>query len=164
MILEVAQSEIVLCWGVVLDSLAGFQQIGNGLAILFDLPIAIPAVEQSLEVGLPCLYPLQPFREILNRVGKVHQPCMDQPSVEVIEPVVGLEADGLLELCEGVVDLVEHHHAVAPIGVVLRVLIIEPDCSSEIIHGLLVVPGGHEGVAPVRVVFGVGGALVVGGG
>lgn len=87
---------------------------------------------------------------------------MDEAPIEVVEAVVWLKTDGLFELCECVVDLVEHHHAVTSIGVVLGVLVIEANSRAKVIHCLLVVSGGHEGVATVSVVLGMGGALVVG--
>ena len=87
---------------------------------------------------------------------------MDQSSIEVVESIVGFEADSFFELCKRVVDLVEHHHAVASIGVILWVFIIESNRSSEVIHGLLIVTGGHKGVASVRMVLGMGRTFIVG--
>ena len=86
----------------------------------------------------------------------VHKPCVDEAAVEVIEAVVGFKRDGFFKFSQGVVDLVEHHHAVTPVRVVLCVFVIEPDGSAEIVHGLLVVPNGHEGLSSLGVVFGVG--------
>lgn len=58
--------------------------------------------------------------------------------------------------------MVEHHHAVTSIGVVLRIFIIESNRSSKVIHGLLIVSGSHEGVASIRMVLGMSGPLIVG--
>ena len=69
---------------------------------------------------------------------------MDEAAVEVIEAVVGFKRDGFFKFSQGVVDLVEHHHAVTPVRVVLCVFVIEPDGSAEIVHGLLVVPNAMK--------------------
>jgi len=63
--------------------------------------------------------------------------------------------DGFMELGESVIDLVEHHHAVAPVGIVLSILFVEADGSPKVIHGLLVVPNRHKSLPPFRVVLGV---------
>ena len=143
-------------WGIVLHGLARFGEIGNRLPILFDLSIAVASVEESLEVGLASFYVLQSFGEVLDGVGKVHEPGMHQSSVEVIKSIVGFQTDCLLELGQSIVDLIEHHHAVSSIGVVLWIFVIEADGCSEVVHGLLVVADSHEGVASVCMVFSVG--------
>lgn len=148
--------------GVIFHRLTSFGEVNNGFQVLLDLSITISSVEQSLEVCLSSFDVLEPFSEVLDGVGKVHQPCMDQSSIEVVESIVGFEADSFFELCKRVVDLVEHHHAVASIGVILWVFIIESNRSSEVIHGLLIVTGGHKGVASVRMVLGMGRTFIVG--
>ena len=80
---------------------------------------------------------------------------MHQAAIEVIEAIIGFETDSFFELCKGVVDLVEHHHAVSPIGIVLRIFVIEANGSSEVIHCLLVVSSCHEGIPSIGVIFGV---------
>jgi hypothetical protein len=86
---------------------------------------------------------------------------MYQSSVEVEETLSRFEGNCLLELCEGIIYLVEHHHTIAPVGVVLRIFVIEADGSAKVVHGFLVVTDGHEGFTTFRVVAGVGGTLVV---
>lgn len=119
-------------------------------------------MEQGLEVGLPSFDVLKSFSEILDGVGKVHQSRVNKASIEVVESIIGLETDSFFKLCKCVVDLVEHHHAVASIGVVLRIFIIESNRSAEVIHGLLVVPSSHEGVTSICMVLGMSGPLIIG--
>lgn len=89
---------------------------------------------------------------------------MDEAAIEIIESIVGLEADGFLELCKCIVDLVEHHHAISSVGVVLGIFVVEANGSAEVIHRFLVMSSCHEGIASVGVIFGVGGAFIIGGG
>jgi hypothetical protein len=55
LILEITEAEIVLGGGVILDCFTSFGQICNRFTVFFYLPIAIPSVEKSLEVGLSSL-------------------------------------------------------------------------------------------------------------
>lgn len=119
-------------------------------------------MEQSLEVRLSSFDILEPFSEILDGMGKVHKPCVNQPSIEVVESVVWLETDCFFKLCKRIVDLVEHHHAVASIGVILWVFIIESNRCSEVIHGLLIVSSGHKGIASISMVLGMGRSFIIG--
>lgn len=80
----------------------------------------------------------------------------------MIQPVVRFEGDSFFELREGIVDLVEHHHTVSSIRIILGLLVIEPDGSTEIIHGFLVVADGHESITSISMKLGVSGALVAG--
>lgn len=162
MVLEIAEAEVVLRWGVIFHSLAGLGEVNNRFRVLLDLPIAISSVEQGLEVGLSSFDVLKSFSEILDGVGKVHQSCVYKTSIEVVESIIGFEADSFFELCKRIVDLVEHHHAVASIGIVLRIFIIESNRSSKVIHRLLIVSGSHEGVASIRMVLGMSGPLIIG--
>lgn len=80
---------------------------------------------------------------------------MDESPVEVVEAIVGFHGDGFFELCQGVIDLIEHHHTVASIGIVLWIFLIKANGSSEIIHGFLIVPSGHEGISSISMILGV---------
>jgi hypothetical protein len=95
-------------------------------------------------------------------VSEIHESGMDEAAIEIIESIVGFETDGFFELCKGVVDLVEHHHAISSVGVVLRIFVVEANGSAEVIHRFLVMSSCHEGVSSVGVIFGVGGAFVIG--
>lgn len=86
-------------------------------------------------------------------MSKVHESSMYKSTIEVIKAIVRLQTYGLFELSKGVIDLIEHHHAVAPICVVLRIFVIEADSCAKVIHGLLVVTGGHESIASISVIF-----------
>lgn len=121
-------------------------------------------MEQSFEVRVSALYVLQSFCEVLDCRGEVHEAGVDQSAVEVVEPVGWFHGDGFVKFSQGIVDLVEHHHTVASVGVVLGVVAVEPDGSAKVVHGFLVVSDGHEGFSSFRVVLGVSGAFVVVGG
>jgi hypothetical protein len=66
-----------------------------------------------------------------------------------------------MKLCQCVVDLVEHHHTVAPVGVVLSIFLVKANGSSKIIHCLLVVPDCHESLSSFTMILGMSGAFVV---
>lgn len=86
---------------------------------------------------------------------------MDEAAIEIIESIVGLEADGFLELCKCIVDLVKHHHAISSVCVVLWIFVVEANGSAEVIHCFLVMSSCHEGISSVGVIFGVGGAFII---
>lgn len=156
LVLEVRQPQIVLGRSVILYSLAGPAQVSNALGVLLDLAVAVAPVEEGLEVGVPRLNVLKALREVLYSRGKIHEPGVHEASVEVVETILRLHRDRLMELGEGVVNLVEHHHAVAAVRIILRIISVEADSRSEVVHGFLVVPDRHEGLSPFRVVSSMG--------
>lgn len=85
---------------------------------------------------------------------------MDKPPVEVVKAILRFHRYGLVELSQGVVDLVEHHHAIASIGIVLSVVAIKSDSRSKIVHSLLVMSDGHKGLSSFGVVASVGGSFI----
>ena len=95
-------------------------------------------------------------------MSEIHQSCMNEASVKVVEPIVGFETDGFLEFSKGVVDLVQHHHAVASVGKILGVFVVKTDSSAEVVHCLLVMSGSHKSIASVGMVLCMGGATVTG--
>lgn len=121
--------------------------------MLFYLPITISSMEQCFEMCLSCFYIFYSIRKILNCLAKVHESGIYESSIEIVETVCWLEGDGLLELSESIIYLVEHHHAVTSVGIVLCLLVIESDCSPEIIHGFLIMSYCHKGIPPICVVF-----------
>lgn len=94
-------------------------------------------------------------------MGEVHESGVDEASVEVVEAIVWFQGDCFFEFCESVVDLVEHHHAIASVCIVLWVFIVKSDCSTEIIHGFLVVSDCHKGISSISMIFGVSRALII---
>ena len=86
-------------------------------------------------------------------MGEVHEPGVYEPAVEVVEAIAGFDAYRFLELCEGIVYLVEHHHAIASVSIVLCILIVKADGCTKVVHGLLVVTDGHKGITSVSVIF-----------
>lgn len=66
-----------------------------------------------------------------------------------------------MEFCQSVVDLIEHHHTVTAVSIVLGVVAVEADGSSEVVHGFLIVTDGHEGLPSFRMIFGMGRTFVV---
>lgn len=153
LILEITQPQVVLSRSILLKRLTRLSQIRNRLRVLLYLTITVPPVKQRLEIRLPRFYVLQTFSKILDRMGKVHESGVHEASVEVVETVVGFQTNCFLEFCESVVDLVEHHHAVTSVCIVLRVFIVETDCSTEVIHCLLVVSDRHKGITSISVIF-----------
>lgn len=109
------------------------------------------------------VYILDALCEVINSKIEVHKSGMHETTIEMIQTVIWFEDNGLLELGKCIIDLVEHHHAIAPVRVVLCLLIIKPDSSAEIIHCLLVVPDCHEGIATICMVLSMDGALITGG-
>ncbi len=49
-------------------------------------------------MSLSTLNVLNALSKILNCIVKVHQPCMDKASVEIIDSIVGFKGDSLLKL------------------------------------------------------------------
>ena len=88
---------------------------------------------------------------------------MDKSSIKVKQSVSWLQRNCFFKFSQGIVNLVQHHHAVTPVSIILRVLIIKSDCCSEIIHGLLILADSHKSVTPISVIFGMGGTFVAGG-
>ena len=71
-------------------------------------------MEKGLELGVvPILISSSPLLNFLLASVKFMRRARTSPPVEVVEAIVRLHGDGLVEFGEGVVDLVEHHHAVA---------------------------------------------------
>jgi len=117
-------------------------------------------MKQSFETSVTTFDVFEPISEILDSVSVVHKSGVNQPSIEVIKAIIRFQRDGLFELSQGIIDLVEHHHAIAPICIVLRVFVIESDRCAEIVHSFLVVADCHKGLASFGVVAGVGDAFV----
>lgn len=160
LILEIRQSKIILCRCIILNSLASLLEIFNAASVFFDLAIAVAAMEQCFETDIASFDVLESISEILNGVSVVHKSCVNKSAVKVIEAVIGFQGDGFFELSQGIIDLVEHHHAVASVCVVLGVFVIKTDSRAEIIHRFLVVSDSHESLASLRVIFSVSGAFV----
>lgn len=89
LVLEIAEAEVVLRWGVVFHSLTCLGEVNNRFRVLLDLSIAVSSVEQCLEVGLSSFDVLQPFSKILDGMSKVHQSCVYKASIEVVESIIG---------------------------------------------------------------------------
>jgi len=155
LILEIAQPQIILRRRILLKRITSLSQIRNRFRILFNLPITITTMKQSFEVSLTRFYVFKSLGKVLDRVGEVHQSGVHQTAVEVVETIVGFQGYCFLEFCEGVVDLVEHHHAVASVCVVLWVFIVKANRSTEIIHGFLVVADRHKCVTSISMIFGM---------
>ena len=165
LVLEVGEPQVVLGRSIVPVHVAGLGEVLDALGVLLDLAVAVAPVEEGLELGVAAdLNLVEALAEVLDGLSEIHEAGEDEAPVEVVEAVVRLHGDGLVKLGEGVIDLVEHHHAVSPVGVVLGVLLVEADGRPEVVHRLLVVADRHEGFPPLGVVFGVGRALVVVGG
>lgn len=84
---------------------------------------------------------------------EVHESGVYESAIEVVETIAWLEAYRFLELCESVVYLVEHHHTITSICIVLWVFIIESDRSTKVIHSLLIMSNRHKGIPSISVIF-----------
>lgn len=156
MILKITEAKVILGWRIILDLFTSQTQIGNRLRMLFLLPVAISPMEKRFEMSLPIpINILDTLRKVSNGIIKVHKPGMHEPSIEMVKPIIGFQSDCFFKFGEGIVDLVEHHHAVASIGVVLGLLVVESDGRTEVVHCFLVVSDCHERIAAVCVVFSV---------
>ena len=121
-------------------------------------------MEKSLEMCLACLDELYPFGKILNGIIEVHQPCVHKSPIKIKQSIRWLQRNCLLKLSQCVVNLIQHHHTVSSVSIILRMFVVKSDCCSEIIHGLLILSNSHESIASVSVIFGMGGSLITGGG
>ena len=120
-------------------------------------------MEQSFEIGLSLFVDVfDSVGEVIDCVGEIHESGVNQAAIEIVETVVGSKVDGFFELGQGVVDLVQHHHAVASVGVVLGLLVVKSDSCTEVIHGFLIVADSHEGISSVRVILCMGSSFVTG--
>ena len=63
--------------------------------------------------------------------------------------------DSFVELCKSIVDLVEHHHAITSVCIVLSIFLVEADSCSKIIHSFLIMSNCHECLSSFTVVFGM---------
>lgn len=155
MVLEITQTKVILCGSVIFYGFTSLSEVGNRLSVFLYLSIAISAVEEGLKVCFTCLDILESFSEILNGVSEVHESGVDETTIEVVKAIVRLKTNGLLELRESVINLVEHHHAVAPIRVVLWVFVIETNSRAEVVHCFLVVTSRHECITTIGMILGV---------
>lgn len=160
LIFEVTQTQIVLGRSIIFDNFAGFREISNWSRVVFDLSVTVSSVEKGLEMGLPALDVLDSFSKIGDCIIEIHEPGMNETSIEVINSIVWFKWNGFLKLSQSVIDLVQHHHTVSSVGVVLRLLVIKSYGSTKIIHGLLIVTNRHKCGSSVSMILGMGWALV----
>lgn len=111
-------------------------------------------MEKSLELCFSSNFDLiQSFAEVLDRLSEVHQSSQDESPIEIVETIVRFHGDGFVELSKRIVYLVEHHHAVTSVGIVLCILLVKTNGSPKIVHRFLVVSNRHESLSSFTVVL-----------
>lgn len=117
-------------------------------------------MEKCLKVSFSTLDVLNTFSKILNGILKVHQSCMHQTTIEIIYSIIWFEFDRLLKLGQGVINLIQHHHTVASIRIVLRLVFVKSYGRTKIIHSFLIVTDCHKSGTSVSVILCMCGPLI----
>ncbi len=106
LVFKVTQTQIVLGRSVIFDDFTGFWEVSNRSWVVFDLSVTISSVEKGLEMGLPALDVLDSFSKIGYCIIEVHEPRMNETSIEVIDSIVWFQGNCFLKLSQGIIDLV----------------------------------------------------------
>lgn len=86
---------------------------------------------------------------------------MHQSSIEVIETIMRFHWYCFMKLSQGIVDLVQHHHTISSVGVVLSIISVKTNSCSEIVHCLLIVTNSHESLPSFWVISSMRWSLIV---
>lgn len=98
LIFEVTQTQIILSRSVIFDDFTGLWEVSDWSWVVFNLSVAVSSVEKGLKMCLPALYVLDSFCEISDCIIEIHEPGMNEASIEVVYSIVGFEGNSLLEL------------------------------------------------------------------
>jgi hypothetical protein len=101
-------------------------------------------VEKGFEMSLSTLYVLDSLSKIGDCIIEIHESGVNKTSIEIIYSIIWFQGNGFLKLSQRVINLVQHHHTISSVSIVLRLFVIKPDGSTKIIHGFLIVADCHK--------------------
>ena len=118
-------------------------------------------MKQSLKMSLSSLNIFNSISKILNSIIKTHKPSMNQSSIKIIQSICRFKCNSFFKLSQCIINLIQHHHTVSSICIILRLFIIKSDSSTKIIHSFLIVPSCHESITSVSMILCMSGAFIV---
>lgn len=86
---------------------------------------------------------------------------MNQSSIEIIKAIIRFKTNSFLKLGKSIINLIEHHHTIASISIVLWIFIIKSYSSSKIIHCFLIMSSCHKSITSVCMIFSVCGTFII---
>lgn len=127
--------------------------------------MAISSMEPGLELCLNLI--VFDETETLCKVDyglfELHESSPDHSKVKVIQAFIWFQLNSPFKLLQSLPNLVEIHHAVSSVRVVLGLFLVKADGCSKIIHSFLILPNGHENRTSLGMILGMCWSLLVGG-